>query len=281
MSDYLRPDTLPEALDALSAKRLTIIAGGTDHYPARVGAPLDEDLLDITGIEGLRGIEDRGDHYRMGALTTWTDIIGCDLPPCFRGLRQAARAVGGVQIQNTATVAGNLCNASPAADGTPNLLALDASVELASARGKRMTPLADFITGNRTTTRAAHEMVIAMTIPKPAPGTESLFLKLGARSYMVITIVMVSLVIEPDGDCVGKARIAVGSCAPVPRRLTALEESLIGAKLDGGLGGLVKASHLVGALTPIDDIRGSAAYREDATLTLLRRGLSQLGGARP
>lgn len=281
MSDYLRPDTLPEALDALSAKRLTIIAGGTDHYPARVAAPLHEDLLDITAIEGLRGIEDRGDHYRLGALTTWTDIIKSDLPPCFNGLKQAARTIGGVQIQNTGTVVGNLCNASPAADGTPNLLALDASVELASARGKRVTPLADFITGNRATTRAAHEMVIAMTIPKPAPGTESLFLKLGARSYMVISIVMVALVIEPDGDCVGRARIAVGSCAPVSRRLPALEESLIGAKLDGGLGALVKASHLVGALTPIDDIRGSAAYRQDATLTLLRRGLAELGGASP
>ena len=281
MSDYLRPDTLPEALDALSARRLTIIAGGTDHYPARVGRPLDEDMLDITAIDDLRGIEDRGDHFRVGALTTWTDIIESDLPPCFRGLQQAARAVGGVQIQNTATVAGNLCNASPAADGAPNLLALDAVVELASARGERVTPLADFITGNRTTSRAPHEMVVAVTIPKPAPGTESLFLKLGARSYMVISIVMVALVIEPDGDCVGSARIAVGACAPVSRRLAALEESLIGARLDGGLGALVEASHLTGALDPIDDIRGSAAYREDATLTLLRRGLSELGGASP
>ena len=281
MSDYLRPHTLPEALDALSAGQLTIIAGGTDHYPARVAKPLHEDLLDITAIDGLRVIEDRGDHFRIGALTTWTDIIGCDLPPCFNGLKQAARAVGGMQIQNAATVVGNLCNASPAADGTPNLLALDAGVELASVKGERVTPLADFITGNRTTTRAAHEMVVAVTIPKPGPGTESLFLKLGARSYMVISIVMVALVIEPDGDCVGRARVAVGACAPVSRRLTALEESLIGAKLDGGLGALVAASHLTGALDPIDDIRGSAAYRGDATLTLLRRGLSDLGGMIP
>ena len=274
MTDYLRPETLPEALDLLNARGLTIIAGGTDHYPARVGAPLDEDLLDVTAIAGLRGIEDRGDHLRIGALTTWTDIINADLPPGFDGLKQAGRTIGGVQIQNTATLVGNICNASPAADGAPNLLALDAGVALASARGERVSLLADFITGNRETTREPDEMVVALIVPKPAPGAESLFLKLGARSYMVISIVMVALVIEPDGDRVARARIAVGSCAPVSRRLAALEESLVGAKLDGRLGDQLQD---VKALDPIDDIRGSAAYRQDAALTLVRRGLAELG----
>ena len=274
MTDYLRPETLPEALDLLNARGLTIIAGGTDHYPARVGAPLDEDLLDVTAIAGLRGVEDRGDHLRIGALTTWTDIINADLPPGFDGLKAAGRTIGGIQIQNTATLVGNICNASPAADGAPNLLALDAGVALASARGERVSLLADFITGNRETTRAPDEMVVALIVPKPAPGAESLFLKLGARSYMVISIVMVALVIEPDGDRVARARIAVGSCAPVSRRLAALEESLVGAKLDGRLGDQLQD---VKALDPIDDIRGSAAYRQDAALTLVRRGLAELG----
>ena len=274
MTDYLRPETLPEALDLLNARGLTIIAGGTDHYPARVGVPLDEDLLDVTAIAGLRGVEDRGDDLRIGALTTWTDIINADLPPGFDGLKQAGRTIGGVQIQNTATLVGNICNASPAADGAPNLLALDAGVALASARGERVSLLADFITGNRETTREPDEMVVALIVPKPAPGAESLFLKLGARSYMVISIVMVALVIEPDGDRVARARIAVGSCAPVSRRLAALEESLVGAKLDGRLGDQLQD---VKALDPIDDIRGSAAYRQDAALTLVRRGLAELG----
>ena len=274
MTDYLRPETLPEALDLLNARGLTIIAGGTDHYPARVGVPLDEDLLDVTAIAGLRGIEDRGDDLRIGALTTWTDIINADLPPGFDGLKAAGRTIGGIQIQNTATLVGNICNASPAADGAPNLLALDAGVALASARGERVSLLADFITGNRETTREPDEMVVALIVPKPAPGAESLFLKLGARSYMVISIVMVALVIEPDGDRVARARIAVGSCAPVSRRLAALEESLVGAKLDGRLGDQLQD---VKALDPIDDIRGSAAYRQDAALTLVRRGLAELG----
>ena len=274
MTDYLRPETLPEALDLLNARGLTIIAGGTAHYPARVGSPLDEDLLDVTAIAGLRGIEDRGDDLRIGALTTWTDIINADLPPGFDGLKAAGRTIGGIQIQNTATLVGNICNASPAADGAPNLLALDAGVALASARGERVSLLADFITGNRETTREPDEMVVALIVPKPAPGAESLFLKLGARSYMVISIVMVALVIEPDGDRVARARIAIGSCAPVSRRLAALEESLVGAKLDGRLGDRVTD---VKALDPIDDIRGSAAYRQDAALTLVRRGLAELG----
>ena len=129
----------------------------------------------------------------------------------------------------------------------------------------------------KLTTRKPDEMVVAMTIAKPAPGTESLFLKLGARSYLVISIVMIALVIEPDGDRVGSARIAVGACATVPRRLPALEAALEGARLDDRLGGLAEASHLTPALDPIDDIRGSAAYRMDAALTLLRRGLGELG----
>ena len=275
MSDYLRPETLEQALDALSARALTIIAGGTDHYPARLGGAHPEDLLDVTAIGALRGVEERGDDFRIGALATWSDIIAAPLPPGFDGLKQAARAIGGVQIQNAATLAGNICNASPAADGAPTLLALDASVELASVRGERVTPLADFITGNRATTRRPDEMVTALIIPKPAPGTGSLFLKLGARSYLVISIVMVALVIEPDGDRVGCARIAVGACAPVSRRLPALEESLIGAPLDDRLGDHVEALR---GLDPIGDIRGTAAYREDAALTLVKRGLAELGG---
>ena len=282
MGEYLRPERLDQALDALRARAMTsraptIVAGGTDFYPARVGRPLDDDVLDISAIAGLRGIEDRGDHWRIGALTTWTDVVRADLPPCFDGLKRAARAVGGLQIQNAGTVAGNICNASPAADGAPNLLALDAAVELASAGGGRVTPIGEFITGNRTTARAPDEMVVGLTVPKPAPGATGAFLKLGARKYLVISIVMVAIVIEPDHGRVGRARIAVGACAPAPRRLPALEAALAGAPLDGDLGARADGSHLRGALAPIDDVRGSAAYRRDAALTLIRRGLSDLG----
>jgi CO/xanthine dehydrogenase FAD-binding subunit len=243
--------------------------------PLSPAAPIS--ILDITRINGLRSIEDRGNHWRIGALTTWTDLLRADLPPVFAGLQQAAREVGGVQIQNTGTVAGNICNASPAADGVPNLLALDATVDLASVDGERSVALADFITGNRRTARRANEMVIGLSIPKPAPGTASLFLKLGARRYLVISIVMVAVVIEPENNAVGRARVAVGACSPVARRLPALEAMLAGRALDDALGEVAEDSHLREVLSPIDDIRGDAGYRWDAALTLVRRGLSQVG----
>ena len=279
MGVYLRPAHLDQALEALSAQPLTILAGGTDYYPARVGQPLDDDVLDITDIAGLRAIEARDDDWRIGALTTWTDVIRADLPACFDGLKQAAREVGGVQIQNAGTIAGNICNASPAADGTPNLMALDAAIELASSSGSRTVPLTEFATGNRATAIAPGELVTAITIPKLPDAAESRFLKLGARRYLVISIVMVAIVIVPDGDSVGDARVAVGACAPTARRLPMLESALDGQSLSDALGAVASPEHIDAALSPIDDVRGSAAYRNESTLTLVRRGLNELGSS--
>ena len=133
MGCYLRPTELSEALEALAAAgdgALEILAGGTDFYPARVGRAPDERVLDITALAGLRGIREADDHYLIGALATWSELMRAPLPPCFDGLKEAAREVGGVQIQNTGTICGNICNASPAADGVPGLLTLEAGVEI-------------------------------------------------------------------------------------------------------------------------------------------------------
>ena len=277
MSVYLRPDNLDDALDALQRAPLTVLAGGTDYYPGRVGRPLDDDLLDLTGIAALRGIADEGDRWRIGALATWTDLIRADLPACFDGLKDAAREVGGVQIQNAGTIAGNLCNASPAADGAPNLAALEAEVELSAADGVRRLPVTEFLTGNRTTALGPGEIVTAVLVPKLPDNAASAFLKLGARRYLVISIVMIGIVLVPDGDTVGDARVAVGACSPVTRRLPALEEGLNGRPLDGRLGAAVSAESVEAVLTPINDVRGSAGYRLDATVAMLRRGLSDMG----
>ncbi|MGE3935099.1 MAG: xanthine dehydrogenase family protein subunit M [Rhodospirillaceae bacterium] len=276
MGSYVRPTAVDDALKALAGAPLTIVAGGTDFYPARVGKPLDDDVLDVTGLAALRRIDDSGDHFRLGALVTWTDVIRAGLPPWFRALQQAAREVGGAQVQNAGTVAGNLCNASPAADGAPCLIALDAAVELASLRGTRTVAVADFITGNRRTVRAPDEMVTAIRVPKPVHPASSVFLKLGARKYLVISIAMVAAVIERAGDgTVAAARVAVGSCSAVARRLSALEQALQGRRIDGALAGIATAEHL-SVLTPIDDVRGTAGYRADAALTLVRRALAEL-----
>jgi len=277
MGIYLRPATLDIALDALREKSLTIVAGGTDHYPARVGRPLAEDVLDISAIRGLRGIEERADHWRLGATTTWTDVTDAGLPPLFDGLVLAAREVGGVQIQNAGTLCGNVCNASPAADGVPALLALDARVELASAQGVSIVPLEDFILGNRRTRRTPDQLVTALMVPKPAGRATGHFLKLGSRRYLVISIVMAAATIAVDGaNRVTHARVAVGACSPVARRLPELESALVGRSGDASLGDVVDASHLA-PLAPIDDVRGSREYRLEAALTLVKRLLDQLG----
>ena len=279
MASYLRPRDLESALAAMAEAPRTVVAGGTDYYPARVGRPLDDDVLDVTGIESLRQIEDLGDRYRIGALVTWTQTIETPLPPMFDGLKRAAREVGGVQVQNSGTVVGNVCNASPAADGVPNLLALDAEIELASCDATRSVPIGKFITGNRKTVRAKDEVVTAISIPKPAEGTTSSFLKLGARHYLVISIVMTAGVLEPAPDgTVASVRLAVGSCSAVAQRLGALEDLLRGRPVDARLQEAVTEDHLA-PLSPIDDVRGSGEYRMDAALTLVRRTLAELGSA--
>jgi len=278
MALYLRPTEVDEAVAALAANdALTILAGGTDFYPARVGRPAARapDVLDITALRGLRGITDDGDRLRIGAATTWSDIVRSDLPPWFDGLKRAAREVGGVQIQNAGTIAGNLCNASPAADGVPCLLALDATVELASHAGRRTLPLDAFVTGNRRTARRPDELVTAILVPKPLRAARATFLKLGARRYLVISIAMVAAVIETDGDVVAAARVTVGACSPVARRLPALEAALAGRLLSPALGEVPEPAHLA-PLSPIEDPRGTAAYRADAALTLVRRALTEL-----
>jgi len=275
---YLRPSTLDVALAALAGGAPTVLAGGTDFYPARVGRAIDEDILDISAIEALRGITEEDDHFRIGALATWSEIIEANLPPMFDGLKRAAREVGGVQIQNAGTVAGNICNASPAADGVPPLLTLNAEVELASMRGAHRVPLAKFIMGNRKTRRASDEIVTAIRIPGVPNPTASTFLKLGARKYLVISIAMIAVVLEhaPDGT-VAAARIAVGACSPVAKRLMMLERALAGQKLSAALADVPTPQHL-NLLAPIDDVRATADYRRDAVLTLLRRALAELGG---
>jgi CO/xanthine dehydrogenase FAD-binding subunit len=278
---FLRPDVLDDALAALADRGpggspWVIVAGATDHYPARVGRSPVEDVLDVTAIRGLRGIDRMPDGgWRIGALTTWTDIVEADLPPLFDGLRAAARAVGGLQIQARATVAGNLCNASPAADGTPNLLALDATVELASVRETRSVPVAAFVTGNRRTVRAADELVTAIHVPPPLPGAtaRSSFVKLGSRAYLVISIAMVAAIVEAGGDGrIGRTRIAVGACSEVAQRLPDLERELVGLPAMRSTARIVSAAH-VARLRPIDDVRGSADYRRDAARTAVRRAL--------
>jgi CO/xanthine dehydrogenase FAD-binding subunit len=277
---YFRPSTLDEAVHHLAAHGGQILSGGTDFYPALGERVISSPVIDVSGVTELRGIAMESDHVRIGGLTTWTDVLQTPLPRCFDALKAAAREVGSVQIQNRGTVAGNLCNASPAADGVPPLLALNAEVELASREGKRKLPLANFIVGNRKTLRRADEVLANIFVPRDLEPARSAFLKLGSRRYLVISIVMVAAVVKTDdAGRIEDARIAVGSCSAVAQRLTELERSLRGAQAVPGFSNLVSPEHLR-LLSPIDDVRATAAYRREAALTLVQRALEACVEAR-
>ncbi len=269
---YARPSDLDDALGLLAESGARVIAGGTDLYPAAGERPLQGGFVDVSNIPALRGVRFDGDSIRIGAATTWSDIARADLPPAFDALKVAARDVGAVQIQNRGTIAGNLCNASPAADGVPPLLILDAEVELASRRGTRRLALDVFIDGPRSTRLAPDEVMTAIVMPIPASTMRSAFFKLGARRYLVISIVMVAVALDVVEGIVRDARIAVGACSAVAQRMRRAERRLIGAPAFPDLGRSIDAQDLA-QLAPIDDVRASGDYRRDAALTLLRRAI--------
>ena len=270
---YLRPQTLHEAVEVLHDSGGQLLSGGTDFFPALGDRPVRGTVVDISALRELKGIVTDPKYIRIGGLTTWSEIARAPLPRCFDGLKAAAREIGGIQIQNRGTVAGNLCNASPAADSVPTFLALDAEVELASRKGTRRLPLTNFIVGNRKTLRQPGEILSHILVPRTVEDAASVFLKLGARRYLVISIAMVAVVIQKNSsDRVSDARVSIGSCSVVATRLAELEQALIGAPATKGLGSLATAHHLKN-LAPIGDVRATAVYRQDAALLLVQRAL--------
>ena len=270
---FLRPGTLDEALAALAETRATILSGGTDLFPALSFGSLRGTVLDISALAELKGIRFTDGCIDIGGRTTWSEIVSASLPRGFDGLKAAAREIGGVQIQNQATVAGNICNASPAADGVAALMALDAEVTLASRSTARTLPLSDFVQGNRQTIRQPDELLTKIRVPRRLENAASTFLKLGARRYLVISIVMVAanLVADSNGR-IQEALICVGSCSPKALRLVELEQALAGQPLNAAVSKLVTRAHL-SPLMPVDDLRATAAYRLDAAETLVKRAL--------
>lgn len=276
---YSRPRTLDEAVHVLTREGGQILSGGTDFFPALGDRPAPDRVVDISGLTEIKGITEEAAYIRIGGLTTWSEVVATPLPRCFDALKSAAREIGGIQIQNRGTVAGNLCNASPAADSVPPLLALDAEVELVSNAGRRRLRLADFIVGNRKTLRRPDEILTSVIVSRGLDDASSTFLKLGARRYLVISIAMVAAVVKKDpAGRVAEARVAVGSCSATAQRLHGLERALLGAPARAGLGAAVSAEHLT-PLSPIDDVRATATYRNQAALTLVGRALDACVGS--
>lgn len=277
---YARPQSLDEALAFLASGLWTVLAGGTDVFPARAGKPLPDDVLDLSAIEELQGVEETAEHWSIGAGVTWAQIQREKLPLAFAALQAAAAAVGAVQVQNRATLGGNLCNASPAADGVPALLVLDAEVELRSQDGLRRLRFQDFLLGNRRTARKPDELLTRILVPKASVQGRSAFQKLGARRYLVISVAMCAARIDMDeGGRVSAAAVAVGACSPVAQRLFALERELLDRPADPRtLAAIVDPSRHFEALSPITDVRGAASYRRAAAAEIVRRALGQAAG---
>lgn len=249
----------------------TVLAGGTDVFPASSDAPTPEHILDISNIAELKEIRAGNQGLRIGALATWRDLINEPLPPAFDGLKAAAREVGSIQIQNRATIVGNLCNASPAADGMPPLLTLNTHIEISGPVGLRTLPLSNFILGNRRTALNPGELATAVIIPDSAQQGLSGFYKLGARKYLVISIAMaaIRLVFDNEGSLT-EAALAIGACSEVAQRCESQETALIGATdLTDAIDRVNPA--LFNHLSPITDVRADAEFRSEAVAEIVRR----------
>ena len=266
---FNRPETLQDALEALAAGA-RVLAGGTDLY-AQPGSRLEGKVIDPARIPGLSGLTSGPDGIRIGALSSWSSIAEAEMPPALDALRQAARQIGGRQVQNMGTIGGNLCNASPAADGVPPLLVLGAEVELASTHGGRRMALTDFLIGARKVALRPEELLVAIHLPKASLTGRSAFEKLGARAHLVISIASVAVRLVVEQSQIVACQVAVGACSAVARRLSEVEAALLGPVqmvLDR-----VDPTAVAAFLDPIDDIRATAAYRRQAAAQLVRRAV--------
>lgn len=263
------PQSLDEALAFMAghASRpggVTPLAGATDLYvPLNAGQLPPTVFVSLHGVAGLAAPPRwDGDSYRLHALNTYADCrrdpqVAARLPL----LVAAARELGALQIQNRGTWAGNIANASPAADGVPVLLAYDATLELASVRGRRTVTLDGFFTGYKKTLRLPDELIVAIDVHVPAAGARHYFRKVGTRRLQAISKVVAAGVLESDASgTVTRVRLALGSVAPVTLRARRVESLLLGSRLDETT--IAAAERAVGEdIAPIDDVRSTGDYR--------------------
>lgn len=270
---HLIPDNLSSALASMVAPA-KIIAGCTDFFPRLEMGKVPNRIVNVSKVREMVGITKTTPGWRIGGSTTWSEIIQYPFPPAFDGLKAAAREVGSIQIQNTGTIAGNICNASPAADGMPPLLTLDAMVEIQSENNKRLLNLENFVLGPGKVDLEANELVTAVWIPEPRNNTVSSFQKLGSRKYLVISIAMVAVTLATNSRGVIKfLNIAVGSCSPVARRLASLEEKFTDLNVSELLEHIPLDLADFSVLSPISDVRGTAEYRQAAVLELCQNAI--------
>jgi carbon-monoxide dehydrogenase medium subunit len=276
--EFLEPKTLQQALEWLNLHRgrARVLAGGTDLYlRLRKQVFLPEYVIDLKRVPGLAYITpDRSGGARIGPTTLQEEVTGSTvIRELYPALAEAASWVGSVQTRNRATVVGNLCNASPAADTAPALVGYGAQVKIASVNGERTVPLEEFFVGPGKTVLQDHELVAEIRLPAPQPGTGGAFFR-RTRTAMDIAVVCGATVLNLANGTCQSARIALGAVGPIPLRAVRAEGALQGQPLTEPR--IEEASRLAAEeARPIDDVRGSAAYRREMVHVLTRRGLRQ------
>lgn len=275
--EFCRPKDLDEALRAMSGGgRVIPLAGGTNVLVNMKRAPLPADLVvDLTQIETLTSIVETGDRIRIGAGVTFADLYQWRPGGAVEALMHPmCRGFSGPLIRNLATIGGNLCDASPAADVSPVLLALDAEVELQSlSGGLRSLALADFFRGVRDTAIKRDELLTSVSFRRCDPGARAYYYKLGKRKADAISVVSVAMIVNCSGEAVDSARIALGAVAPVAMRASKAEAVLEEQGLNGSS---TVAAASAAETRPIDDFRAGGKYRREMVEVLVKRGLQQI-----
>ena len=272
------PASLGEALSLRASGGYRPIAGGTDlmvQLAADVAEP--DAVLDLSRLAELKGVSTDGYEVTIGALTTYTELRHSPVISArLRALAEAASTIGAAQIQNRGTIGGNICNASPAGDTLPVLLAVDAQFDLASMRGERTVQAREFWTGYRQLALTDDELLLRVRFAVDRT-RHTRFRKVGTRAAQAISKVVIALSYRSDGGVWRDVRVALGSVAPTPIRATATEAALEGTQPTEAVADQA-AQVLAGEIQPIDDVRSSAVYRRSVSARVLHRLLREEGG---
>ncbi len=271
---YTAAASVAEALGALSSGARPI-AGGTDLVVGARGgkAPLPEALVAIHNLEELRGMSAEGGGVQMGALVTHAEIVASEaVRSTFTALADASAIVGSHATRHVGTIGGNVMNASPAMETGGPLICFDAMATLRSSSGERELAVAELFAAPGRTTATADELLVAVSLPAPAAGTGSCYVRLEYRRQMEIAIVGATAVVTLDGGTVSDARIAITALAPTIHRVAEAEAALIGG--DSGEAAVRSAADAAAAASrPISDVRGSADYRRAMAAVITRRAI--------
>ncbi len=276
--DLLQPKTTDEAIALLArhGSRACLLAGGTDLLvEIKEGIRAPDVVIDAKHLPGMRDlVVSSSEGLRFGALVTARELeTSPAVKDFYHGLWQALRELGSIQVRNRATVAGNVCRASPSADTLPPLIADGAVVAIMGPAGERHVTLEDFFTGAGKTVLNGDEIVTGFSVPKPLPGTGKCYVKHGRRKAMELATVGVAVTMTMTGDTCSSIRIALGAVAPTPIRARKAEAVLAGKKPDIEL--IAQCGAIAATETsPISNIRGSADYRRRMVEELVQRAIT-------